>query len=149
MLTGDIHNARSTYATIPGVRDPDFKRVYELVASAHSAIGPYVTTPKPSSLPAFLPPGKADPYYSPRWPVESTKATSPFEPVRHGHPFACVDNNIGLLRLRPNPVHPYAIELSHISYRVRPYRRPVLERRGSRRAGDALPQISGGTLNLR
>ncbi|MDN5843080.1 MAG: alkaline phosphatase D family protein [Alcaligenaceae bacterium] len=127
LLTGDIHFSRSTYATIPGVDDPDFQRVYELVASASSTIGPYATTPQPASVPGFLPPGGADPGFSPRWPVQAVRATVPFDPVPPSNLYSCIDNNLGVLRLRPHPRRPYAVELTHVAYRVRPYHRPYLD----------------------
>ncbi|NYT63335.1 alkaline phosphatase D family protein [Alcaligenaceae bacterium] len=151
LLTGDIHNARSTCATIPGIKDDDFKYVYELVASASSAIGPYLTTPKPSALPLFLPPGGADSDFSPRWPVQAVKATAPFDPVAPGNFYADVDNNLGVLRLRPHPKQPYAVELTHVSYRVRPYRKPYLEWRRAARdtTVGAGRLIHSHVLNLR
>lgn len=149
LLTGDIHNARSTYATIPGVEDEDFRHVHELVASASSAIGPHVTTPKPSRLPAFLPPGEADPDFTPRWPVQPVQGTAPLDPVSPGSSYSSIDNNIAVLRLRPHPVRPYRVELTHVSYRVRPYRRPYLEKRRRGAYSDAGRVIYSQTLDLR
>lgn len=153
LLTGDIHNARSTYVTIPGVdtnSEADLHKVHELTASASSAIGPHVRTPKASALPSYLPPGKIDRDYSPQWPVQTVTTTSPFDPVSPGSLFAGVDNNIGVLRLRPDPVKPF-ISLTHVVYHVRHYRQPYLELRRTRREPytDARRQIYSHTLRLR
>lgn len=153
LLTGDIHNARSTWATIPDVplgSDTDLHKVYELVASASSAIGPHVRRPAASTLPAYLPPGTVDRDFSPQWEVQPVRGTSPFDPVEPGSLFAGVDNNIGVLRLQHSPVAPY-IDLTHVVYHVRPYRQPYLELRRPKRepATGTGRRIYTHTLRLR
>lgn len=153
LLTGDIHNSRSTYATIPGVPDKtetDLHKVYELVSSASSAIGPHIRTPKASTIPSRLPPGTVDRDFSPQWDVQPVEATSPFDPVSPGGLFAGVDNNLGVLRLRHDPVPPY-ISLTHVVYHVRPYRQPYLAWRRAQREPviGAGRQIYSHTLKLR
>lgn len=151
LLSGDIHSARSTYANIPGVSDADFNRQYELVASASSAIGPHITTPSPSPLPDFLPEGNTDRDYDPRWPVNPVTMKAPADVIANNGPYACVDNNLGVVRLKPASVSPYAVELSYLSYRVRPYRRPYLQLGSNKRAAteQAGRLIYTQTLNLR
>ena len=88
ILTGDIHNARFSVATIRGM--PGIAQVYELVASPASRVGPFFTHPKPQEVPgrfsAVLPDGNKRVW-------EVVLPESDVVPT--------IDNNIALVRMSP------------------------------------------------
>lgn len=127
VLTGDIHNARYTVATIDGVAAPP--NVHELVASPASRVGPYgLTRPKPQQ-----PPTKFSAVHGGRratWQV--VLPASDVVPT--------IDNNVATVALAPGPND--AVRFSLTIWRIRPYdsRRPWARalRRGQPQ-GDLIP----------
>lgn len=156
ILTGDIHSARSTQAIITELcrNDPgnEFARVHELVASANSTlVMPFSTrAPQAERPPATLPPGKSDQHFTMPWTVQPVNVTAPRDVVRDGAAYASVDNNIGVVRLLPSAIAPYALELTYASWRIRPHHLPAWRARadkGPDRGGARL--IYSQTLHLR
>jgi hypothetical protein len=134
ILSGDIHNARCTYATIPCMpaataASSDLRRVHELVASASSTLVTGIGKPQPGKLPGTIPEGKADRTFRNRWKVQPVEDTVPYAaPPLPNAPYACVDNNIGVLRLQPSATTSGGVTLRYLSYRIRPHHGSLLQR---------------------
>jgi hypothetical protein len=105
ILTGDIHNARYTVATVAGLTQPP--NVHELVASPTSRVGPYLT-----EAVAKPPPTKFTAVHDGRrstW--EVVLPESDLVPT--------VDNNVATISMSPGTAGSVRFELA--IWRIRPY----------------------------
>jgi hypothetical protein len=105
ILTGDIHNARYTVATIAGLASPP--NVHELVASPASRVGPYVTEAKANPPP-------------PKFTAVHDGVASTWTIVRpQSRVIPTIDNNVASVTMAPGTSGRVRFELT--IWRVRPY----------------------------
>jgi PhoD-like phosphatase len=126
ILTGDIHNARYTVATVDGVPAPPY--VHELVASPASRVGPYLTEPNPQQ-----PPTKFAAEYGGR--RSTWRVVMPPSDV-----VPSVDNNAAAITLTPGPNG--TVRFAMTIWRVRPLDSRGRWARVTRRSqpqGDVIP----------
>ena len=125
ILTGDIHNARYTMATVAGIPGPP--NVHELVASPTSRVGPYLTEAVAKPPPTKISAG-----------TDSRPSTWTVV-LPQSDVVPTIDNNVGAVTMAPGTRDSIRFELS--IWRIRPYdARPAWNRalRGAQSQGPLL-----------
>lgn len=105
ILSGDIHTGRYSWASIAGQQE---MKVHELIASPASRVGPFLSEPDPQRPPSRIPPSP-------------TPGRVPWQVGRRSRTdFETVENNVGVLRLRPAAKRPYKLNVEFVTYLVPP-----------------------------